>query len=456
MTGTENNARSFRDISGDFGLSPDVFERLWKLFVERFGAVLVDDGTTPVVLASAPGRVELAGNHTDHQGGRTISAAIDERAWALARPNDSNEIRVLMEGFGEATVRIDDLAARVSEQGKPVSLIRGMAAAFAQAGGALRGCEIVTYSDIPVGCGLSSSAAFEMLLGVTLRACAQAPDGKPLAFDPVTLAREGVFAERDYFGKHCGLQDQLASAHGGLLALDFLQDDPRVTPLTYDAEAFGYAIILIDCRCDHSLYTDEYACVPADMFSVARALGESRLEDVPYEQLLANLAEVRARVGDRAVLRALHYFEETRRVYAQQQALERGDVAAFVQLLRASGASSAQFLQNVSPRGDGSGAHQNAMVILALCAHVLDGVQAVKSEHVSAQVEQRTDDECCSSMAAGGYRIHGGGFGGSVLALVRVADAPQFMEKMDAYLGYLACSCVSIDVRGAYATWVFA
>lgn len=400
-------------------------QRLRSLFAARFG-----EAAGLLVLASAPGRVELAGNHTDHQGGRTISAAIDQRAYALAAPNGTDEIRVFMDGFGEGIVRLNELDAHSDERGSSLSLVRGMAAAYVRAGGEVRGFDMVTCSDIPVGCGVSSSAAFEMLVGVVVRAVCE-PTPVP-AFDSVTLALEGQWAEDVYFGKPTGAQDQLASACGGVVALDFSGAVPRVEPVAFDLATCGYAAFLVDSRCDHSRHTDEFNAIPSDMFAVARHFGCGRLEDVPYETFLAGLAEVRSTLGDRAVLRALHYFEETRRVRAQQHALESSDFAEFLRLVRASGASSSQFLQNVSPRGDGSGAEQPAAVVLALCAHVLDGVGG----------------------GAGACRIHGGGFGGSVLAFVPNDRAAAFRVRLEELLGYEACMPVEISQQGACAEWI--
>lgn len=388
----------------------------------RFATLFGDADGRAFAFASAPGRVELAGNHTDHQGGRTISTAIDLRMFALAAPNGTDDIRVYMEGFGEALVNVGDLEAREEERGTSRALVRGMAAAFARAGGMVRGFDAVTCSDVPAGYGVSSSAAFEMLLGLLIRAVCE-PDGPAPERDLTSLALEGSWAEDVYFGKPSGAQDQLASAYGGIVSLDFEGSVPRVAPVDFDVQTSGHALYLMDSRCDHSRYTDEFVAIPTDMRAVARRLGRERLEDVPYREFLEALASVRVELGDRAALRALHYFEETRRVAAQEQALASGDFATFLRLVRQSGASSAQFLQNVSPRGDGSGDEQPAMVILALCAHLLGG--------------------------RGAYRIHGGGFGGSVLAIVPCDEASAFRTSMDALLGYEACLPVSIGAPGA-------
>ena len=398
----------------------EALECLKGRFADRFGVM----AGRALAFASAPRRVELAGNHTDHQGGRTISTAIDRRMFALAAPNGEGVIRVSMEGFGEATIDVGDLEPRAEERGSSAALVRGMAAAYARAGGELRGFEAVTCSDIPAGCGVSSSAAFEMLTGLLIRALCD-PEGLDPRRSLVRLALDGSWAEDVHFGKPTGAQDQLASAFGGIVALDFAGAEPRVSPVAFDVRASGHALFLVDSRCDHSRYTDEFVAVPADMFAVARHFGRERLEDVLFEEFLEDLAGVRAELGDRAALRALHYFEETRRVTAQRWALEKGDFPAFLALVRQSGMSSAQFLQNVSPRAEASGAEQPAMVVLALCAHLLG--------------------------ERGAYRIHGGGFGGSVLAFVPDAEAEAFRARMDALLGFEACLPVAVGAPGACA-----
>lgn len=398
----------------------EAFGCLKGRFADRFG----DMAGRALAFASAPGRVELAGNHTDHQGGRTISTAIDRRMFALAAPNGEGVIRVSMEGFGEAAIDVGDLEPRAEERGSSAALVRGMAAAYVRAGGELRGFDAVTCSDIPAGCGVSSSAAFEMLTGLLIRALCD-PEGLDPRRSLVRLALDGSWAEDVHFGKPTGAQDQLASAFGGIVALDFAGAEPRVSPVAFDVRASGHALFLVDSRCDHSRYTDEFVAVPADMFAVAKRFGRERLEDVPCEAFLEDLTGVRTELGDRAALRALHYFEETRRVAAQRRALEEGDFPAFLALVRQSGMSSAQFLQNVSPRADASGAEQPAMVVLALCAHLLG--------------------------ERGAYRIHGGGFGGSVLAFVPNAETEAFRARMDALLGFEACLPVAVGAPGACA-----
>ncbi len=395
-----------------------VLEELKRKFAAAFG----EPGHGPVVLASAPGRLELAGNHTDHQGGCVISAAIEGRAWALAAPNGLQVIRLVMEGFGAAEIDLSDAAWMDPvelERACPVSMARGMAAAFVRRGGSAAGFDVVTCSDIPVGFGVSSSAAFEMLMGVCLQGLF-APDAE---FDRVELALAGMNVECEYFGKPSGAQDQLTSAVGGVVAMDFSSAVPSAEQMPFDASSCAYVPCLIDSRCDHSLYNDEYATVPVDMREVAAWFGCAGLEEVGFGRFAASLGALRSELGDAKALRALHYFDETRRVREQRACLEEGDFEAFLRHARLSGASSAQYLQNVSPKGDGTGVWQPAMVILALCAHLLGD--------------------------RGAWRIHGGGFGGSVLAFVPREQLDAFVREMNELLGYDACRLMNFGAPGA-------
>ena len=407
-------------------LEADILTNLKNVFSRHFPE------HTPAVFASAPGRVELAGNHTDHQGGLVISGAIDLRCYGLAALNGTDEIRVVMEGFGEACINLnepDALEPHEDERGTSVALIRGMAAEFVQAGGALRGFNMVTRSDIPAGCGVSSSAAFEMLMGTAIQALCAHADGEAPWTDPVALALAGMRAERAFFGKPCGAQDQLASALGGVVAMDFSANPPHAQRLALDTQALGHALVLIDTLVDHSLHADEFAAIPQEMHQVARHFGRETLGEVDPSDFLMRLDEVRSQLSDRHALRALHFFSENSRVAQQRQALENGDFQEFLTHVRLSGASSAQFLQNVSPAsGLLQPKGQASMVVLALCAQLLG--------------------------TRGAWRIHGGGFGGSVLAFVPVEEATQFVCSINSCLGYAACRILNISPQGTWAKQV--
>ncbi len=397
-----------------------VTEKLLRLYEERFQ-------TTPpaYVLAQAPGRVELAGNHTDHQGGMVISSATDLRVHILAAPQRARTIDLWAKGHGDVSIDLDETGwdeARECEKSTSASLVRGMAAQLADAGMAIGGCRMVVVSDVPEGSGLSSSAAFEMAVGAALKALFAADNGAGLS--PVQLALSGVAAEQRYYGKPCGAQDQLASSLGGVVAMDFANYPPTCESLDLDLEACGFLPCFLDCLSDHARFTDEFARIPADMHSVAAEMGRQRLEDVDPSRFYTQIAPLRAKLGDAAVLRALHYFEETARVKRQREALLACDFGTFLRLMRESGVSSAQFLQNIEPRSQ-DGTNQPAMILLGLCAAFLK-------------------DE-------GAWRIHGGGFGGGVIALVPASERDVFETHMVQALGYNPCRWLQLNQPGAQA-----
>jgi len=406
--------------------------------------------------AFAPGRTELAGNHTDHEGGRVVAATIAEGITLLASPNGSDAVRVESAGFAPFSVRLDDLGPRDSERGNPAALVRGMAAGFARAGFVLPGFDAQVESALPVGGGLSSSAAFELAFGaaMTLLASgnaqlrwpeytAMAPragqDAQPQPAhgasksrrpggalpDALSLACMAQDAERDWFGKPCGLMDQLVIACGGIVEIDFADAaKPLLGPIDFDFNAAGYAVCLVDVGCDHSRYTEEYARVPADMQAVARLCGGTVLGQVDEAEFLEHLAEARSVLGDRAALRGLHFYREMHLTDVRARALRQGDIGAFLRATERSGASSAQYLQNVSCAID----DQPAMVALALADHLLAG--------------------------RGACRIHGGGFGGSIQAFVPVDLAPAFVQGMETYLKKGCCRMLTIGKRGTEASWM--
>ncbi len=416
--------RELQQKLGALSLEPEEGDLLIELFDEHFGL----EGRDLFVAASAPGRVELAGNHVDHQGGRVITAGINLRTFGLAAPNGTRTVRLYMNGFGFAELDLSDenwMAVRREEYETSIGILRGMAAAYARDGKEIEGFDLVTSSDVPSGCGLSSSAAFEMLLGSIFEAFGIDEDAYegPIPEDPVSLALAGMEVEQRYFGKSCGAQDQLASAIGGAVAIDFATAEPAIMPVSFDADTTGYVLCLIDSHFDHSTYSDEYSQVPKDMTRLAESMGGRRLCEVPEDEFFANFGALREEFGDGVVMRALHYYDEVRRVDVQRAALTRGDFETFLTQMRLSGASSAQYLQNVSPHGDT--AVQPCMVILGLCAHFLG--------------------------SRGAWRIHGGGFGGSVLALVPDDMIGEFCAFIDGELGYDACIMVTIDNHGAWA-----
>lgn len=368
------------------------------------------------VRAFAPGRSELAGNHTDHQGGRVIAAAVSCGVEVIVRASGTERAHLESPGFEPVDLDVTDSAAREGERNTTAALVRGVIAGLHDAGVPVEGFDAAVTSTVPAGGGLSSSAAFELALAVAL--CCAADRELP-AMD---LARIGQRAERDYFGKPCGLMDQAAIAFGGVNLFDFACDPVSAERIDFDFGACGHALCLIDTHCDHSAYTDEYAQVARDMTAVAQFLGADRLSQIAEGEFLDRLGSVRAHMGDTPALRGLHYYHEMRLVDARVEALRKGDFEAFLAATRQSGASSAQYLQNVSTFDRAS---QPAMVALALADVLLAGQGAV--------------------------RIHGGGFGGTVQAFVPTSQLAPFCEAVDAQLGVGSCQVYDIVSEGAHA-----
>ena len=375
-------------------------------------------GSRPEALFSAPGRTELGGNHTDHQHGRVLAAAVDLDVLAAAAPNQSGMIRVQSEGYPLLVVDLAELSPRPEEANTSAALIRGVAARLAVLGCPLQGAGLDAYvvSSVPGGSGLSSSAAFEVLVGAMLSGLFW-----PGRCSPVEIAQIGQYAENVYFGKPCGLMDQTASSVGGVVAIDFADPArPQVEQIPLDFAATGHALCILDSGAGHADLTAEYAAITAELGAVCRCFGKEVLREVPEEAFLADLPRVRVAAGDRAVLRAFHCYAENRRAGAQAQALKDGDFDAFLALVRDSGRSSALYLQNVVPTGQT--AHQELLLAIALCERILNGKGAV--------------------------RVHGGGFGGTVQAFVPADLLAEFQTRTEAVLGAGSCHVLSIRPAG--------
>ena len=360
---------------------------------------------------SAPGRVELGGNHTDHQHGCVLAAAVDLEMRAAVTPNRDGVIRVFSRGFAPAAVALGDWTPRPEERNTTAALVRGMAAQFIRRGAALTGLDMRVTSQVPVGSGLSSSAAFEVLLGrVFSGLCCGG------SVSPEDIARMGQTAERDYFGKPCGLMDQMASSVGGLVYMDFADPvHPAMERIDCDLGASGYGLFIVDSGADHADLTADYAAIPAELEQVCRVFGAEVLRQVDETEFYRRLPAVRAAAGDRAVLRAIHVFDENRRAAAEAEALRKGDFPAFLALVNASGASSWQYLQNVT---SGDPRQQALAVTLAVCRRALGGQGAV--------------------------RVHGGGFAGTALAFVPDDRREMFRRTVEQTLGADKCRLLSV------------
>lgn len=380
---------------------------------QHFEAVF---GQLPQRIFSAPGRTEICGNHTDHQRGCVLAAAVNLDALAAVAENGTTLLRVQSEGYPMYQVDLSDLSIHKEEENTTPALIRGVAARFHEMGCALRGLDIYVTSQVLPGSGLSSSAAFEVLMGTVLNG---------LFFDekatPAQIAQIAQYAENVYFGKPSGLMDQMASSVGNLVEIDFSDaEHPVITPLDFDFSATGYALCIIDSRASHADLTDEYAAIPNEMRAVAGYFGKEVLSQVPEDAFYAAIPALRQQCGDRAVLRAVHFYQENQRVAEACSALRQGDFARFLAVIQQSGNSSYMYLQNVSPAG---AVDQQAMAVtLALCQHYLDGT--------------------------GAYRVHGGGFAGTCQAFVPMEKLDAFRAGIDGVLGQGACHVLSIRPQG--------
>ena len=387
----------------------------------RYAAVLDGlDATfgahTEAGLYSAPGRTEIGGNHTDHQHGRVLAGSVNIDMIAAAAPNDKNQLRVQSEGYDLCVIDLNDLEARKEEENTTASLLRGECAAFTQRGAKLAGLDVYISSNVPKGSGVSSSAAFEVLIGVILNDCFMTEKVSPIA-----IAQIGQWAENVYFGKPCGLMDQMASSVGNIITIDFASPaKPVVEPVAVDFSKAGLALCILDSGADHADLTDEYAAIPAECRAVAAVCGGEVLRDVPFETFLAKLPECRRQCGDRAVLRAFHVYADNDRVAKQVAALHDGDFGTFLSLVNESGCSSWEYLQNVIPAGYKE--HQEVGVTIAAAKHLLGDKGAV--------------------------RVHGGGFAGTVQAFVPVEMLDEFKAGMEAILGEGRCHVLSIRPEG--------
>ena len=373
-------------------------------------------GGTPDRYFSAPGRTEIGGNHTDHQRGRVLAVAVNLDTVAAVRLNGTDQIRILSDGYPMCEVDVNELTLKSDEINTTPALIRGVAARFAQLGCEVKGFDAYCESTVLPGSGLSSSAAYEVLIGTIIN---------HLFFDAkvsqAEVAQIGQYAENVFFGKPCGLMDQTASAVGNLVTIDFFdKENPKIEPLNFDFASCGHALCIIDTRASHADLTDEYAAIPNEIKAVCAHFGKEVLIQIDEKYFFAAIPVLREKCGDRAVLRAVHFYQENARVPKQVAALEQGDFETFLKLIKESGYSSYMYLQNVIPAGYKE--HQDVALALAMCEHFLAG--------------------------KGGYRVHGGGFAGTVQAFVPFEILDRFVAGMDSILGEGACHVLSIRPQG--------
>ena len=367
-------------------------------------------------LFSGPGRTELGGNHTDHQHGHVLCASVDMDMLACAAPNGLNVIRVQSEGYPALEVDLSDLSPRPQEANTSAALVRGVAEGIAKRGYAVGGFDACAVSTVLSGSGLSSSAAYEILIGNIINHffCQE-------KLDAVELAKIGQYAENVHFGKPCGLMDQMGSSVGGMVSIDFAGPAaPVIEKVDFDLAAAGYALCIIDTGADHADLTDEYAAVPAELKEICAHFGKAVLREVPALDFFAALPDLRRECGDRAVLRAVHIYDENDRVAGEVGALRRGDFGAFLSLVNASGLSSWRYLQNIVPAGYTR--HQEMALALALAERALD--------------------------SAGAVRVHGGGFAGTIQAFVPLERVAKFKAEMERVLGEGKCHVLRVRPQG--------
>lgn len=409
-------------------------------YIQALNAYASVFGEDEAEIFSAPGRTEIGGNHTDHQHGCVLAAAVNLDAIAVVKPLTEPVVRIKSGSYDLITVSLTGLEPLPDsespagstplpdsespmgleplpeETGSTAALIKGVLAGFCRRGYSVGGFQAYITSDVLIGAGLSSSAAFETIIG-TILSCLY-NDNK---VSPVEIAMIGQFAENTYFGKPCGLMDQTACSVGSLVYMDFLNpDDPKVRRINYDFAKQGYTLCIVDTKGSHADLTADYASIPTEMRNVSHYFGKDYLREVSEEELFARLPELRGAVGDRAVLRAIHFMEEQKRVLQEVDALQQNDFSAFLNLMQSSGHSSFEFLQNVYSPGDTG--HQNLSLALAVSEALLK------------------DNGVC--------RVHGGGFAGTIQAFVRDAYAADYQAAMDAVFGKGSCKMLKIRKYG--------
>ena len=410
---TERFARLYGHREGELARQLTRYSRLVKAHEDLFHA-----NQAPLYLVSAPGRTEIAGNHTDHNNGRVLAAAVNLDCVACVSPRTDDKVFVQSQGFPAIELTLADLAPRKDEEGTSAALVRGVAAGMAERGFKIGGFDAAITSDVLSGSGLSSSAAYEVLICAIFDALYNG-----FTVNSTLRAQIAQYAENVYFGKPSGLMYQMASSTGGLVTIDF-KGEPQVTPLSFGFNEAGYSLVVVNTGSSHDNLTAEYASIREEMQAVAQALGEKVLRQVRPEQVWQQINPLREKLGERAVLRAFHFFEENERVKQQVHAIRMNDLGAMFESVKASGESSWMLLQNVYPGGS---VHQSLALALAMAASMLKD--------------------------KGAWRVHGGGFAGTTLNFVPNEMVDAFVQRMEKVFG--THSCFVLDVRPEGAAIVF-
>ena len=411
--------------------TPEVMKRLNTLYGQREGMMVAQttrytallkrhedlfNTSGPVYMISAPGRTEISGNHTDHNRGKVLTAAVNLDTVAAVSPREDGVVNVHSEGYPAISISLDDLAAREDEKNTTAALIRGVAYKLQEEGYKIGGFDAVVTSSVSSGSGLSSSAAFEVLVGTIID---QHDNGGKAG--AVEIAKIGQYAENVYFGKQSGLMDQMVSSVGGFVWIDFADTEkPVIQKHTFDFAQAGYCLCITDTKGSHADLTPDYVAVPTEMKQVAAYFGKSVLREVSAEQFRKAIPRLRKTCSDRAILRAAHFFAESERATAETKALEDGDLSAFFALVRESGTSSAELLQN-----------------LFSCQKPTEQAIPLGIWYSKQFLGEK-----------GAVRVHGGGFAGTIQAFVPVEEAEAYCQCMNQLFGKGSCHKLSVRPLG--------
>ena len=416
-----NALNAFRDVFRQiYGQEKTLLEKQQKRYhalIQKFEKLFRQEDWH---LFSTPGRTEIGGNHTDHNHGRVLAASVNLDSIAVARKNELNKVILFSEGYAQPfEVDLNRLEQVQEERGTTSALIRGIAFKLSELGYQIGGFNACVASEVLPGSGLSSSASIEVLIGTIFNTLF---NDERIPVDE--LAKIGQFAENRYFGKPCGLMDQLACAVGGIIAIDFENPfEPVIERVGFDFSEKNYQLLIVDTGGNHADLIDDYASIPAEMKSVARALGAEVCREIEYDQLLHKTKSLREQVGDRALLRSFHFLWENERVVHQVNSLKSGDFQTFLRLVGESGNSSFKWLQNIFSANN---IHEQGMTLaLALTEQYLDQI------------------------GAGACRVHGGGFAGAIQVFLPKGAVAGYTELMESVLGDDSVLLLNIRSYGA-------
>ncbi|MBQ2285747.1 MAG: galactokinase [Clostridia bacterium] len=403
---------SFTMLYGDTTAARSRYLKALESFESLYGE---RDG---IRLFSAPGRTEVGGNHTDHQHGCVLAGGVNLDVIAVVAPNGDGKTRIKSEGYDMDVVDLNELEKDPSENGRASALIRGVLSSFKKLGAPISGFDAYTTSNVLKGSGLSSSAAFEVLIGNIVNGMFY--DNKA---DEITIAKIGQYAEREYFGKPCGLLDQMASSLGGFTYADFNNpENPITEKINLDIHSFGYTLCVVDTGGNHANLTQDYADITIECKKISNSLGVDFLRDADVSSFYNKIAELRKSCGDRAVLRAFHFFNEEERVESQKAALKSGDFEEFLKLVNESGESSYDYLQNLYSNSAVS--EQGLPLAIALTKKFLNG--------------------------KGACRVHGGGFAGTIQCYIPTKQLDAYKEMIEAVFGKNSCCVLNIRPVGGF------